>query len=38
VYYIGIPAKVAVFLEDMTPYLDLEKKTITFKKGEEKNE
>ena len=38
VYYIGVPAKVAVFLEELDPYLDLEKKTITFKRGEEKDE
>jgi len=38
VYYIGVPAKVAVFLEEMKPYLDLDKKTIIFKRGEEKNE
>jgi len=34
VYYISIPAKVAVFLEKFEPYLDLEKNTITFRRGE----
>ncbi len=34
VYYISIPAKVAVFLEKFEPYLDLEKNTITFRGGE----
>jgi hypothetical protein len=38
VFYILVPAKVAIFLKDLDPYLDLEKKTITFKKVEEKNE
>ncbi len=32
VYYVMIPAKVAVFLRDYKPYLDLEKKTITFRR------
>ena len=36
VYYILVPAKVAVFLRDYQPYLDLEKKTITFRR--DKNE
>ena len=36
VHYIVIPAKVAVFLKGLEPYLDLEKKVITFRgeKGE----
>jgi len=38
VYYIMVPAKVAVFLKEFDPYLDLEKKTIIFKRGEEKHE
>lgn len=38
VYYILVPAKVAVFLKELDPYLDLEKKTITFRRGEGKNE
>ncbi len=38
VYYIVVPAKVAVFLKEFVPYLDLEKKTITFRRGEEKHE
>ena len=38
VYYILIPAKVAIFLKEFDPYLDLEKKTITFRRGEEKDE
>jgi hypothetical protein len=38
VYYILVPAKVAVFLRDYKPYLDLEKKTITFRRGEQKDE
>lgn len=38
VYYILVPAKVAIFLRDYQPYLDLEKKVITFKRGEEKHE
>jgi hypothetical protein len=37
VFYISVPAKVAIFLKDLTPYLDIEKKTITFRSGE-KNE
>jgi len=32
VYYILVPAKVAVFLKEFEPYLDLEKKTITFRR------
>ena len=31
VYYIVVPAKVAVFLKPLEPYLDLEKKVITFR-------
>lgn len=38
VYYILVPAKVAVFLKEFEPYLDLEKKMITFRRGEEKDE
>jgi len=34
VYYIVVPAKVAVFLKPLEPYLDLEKKVITFRRGE----
>ncbi len=26
VFYISVPAKVAIFLKDMDPYLDIEKK------------
>ncbi|MCI4407544.1 MAG: hypothetical protein JHC26_00495 [Thermofilum sp.] len=37
VYYISIPSKVAQFLKDYKPYLDIEKKIIVFRKGE-KNE
>jgi hypothetical protein len=37
VFYILVPAKVAIFLKDLDPYLDIEKKTITFRSGE-KNE
>ncbi len=37
VFYISVPAKVAIFLKDMDPYLDIEKKTITFRGGD-KNE
>ena len=32
VYYILVPAKVAIFLKEFDPYLDLEKKAITFKR------
>jgi len=32
VYYILVPAKVAVFFKEFDPYLDLEKKTITFRR------
>ena len=38
VYYIVVPAKVALFLKEFIPYLDLEKKTITFRRGEQKDE
>jgi len=34
IYYILIPAKVAVFLKEFEPYLDLEKKTIAFRRDE----
>jgi hypothetical protein len=34
VSYILVPAKVAVFLKGLEPYLDLEKKVITFRRGE----
>ena len=34
VYYILVPAKVAVFFKEFDPYLDLEKKTITFRRDE----
>ena len=34
VHYILVPAKVAVFLKGLEPYLDLEKNTITFRRGE----
>ena len=37
VFYINIPSDLAVFLKDLDPYLDIEKKTITFRGGE-KNE
>jgi len=37
VFYISVPAKVAIFLKDLDPYLDIEKKIITFR-GSEKNE
>ena len=37
VYYILVPAKVAVFLNEFEPYLDLEKKIVIFR-GEEKDE
>ncbi len=37
VYYILVPAKVAVFLNELEPYLDLEKKIVIFR-GEEKDE
>ena len=37
VFYISVPAKVAIFLKDLDPYLDIEKKIITFRSGE-KNE
>jgi len=38
VYYVVVPAKVAVFLRHLEPHLDLENKTITFRMGEEKHE
>jgi len=34
IYYILVPAKVAVFLNEFEPYLDLEKKTIAFRRDE----
>ena len=37
VHYILIPASVAPFLKEYRPYLNLDDKTITFRKGE-KNE
>ena len=37
VFYISVPAKVAIFFKDLDPYLDIEKKIITFRGGE-KNE
>jgi len=32
VYYVLVPAKVAIFLKEFEPYLDLEKKVITFRR------
>jgi len=37
VFYINIPSDLAIFLKDLDPYLDIEKKIITFRGGE-KNE
>jgi len=38
VYYILVPAKIATLLKGFEPYLDLDRKTITFKRGEVKDE
>lgn len=35
VYYINIPSNIATLLREFEPYLDLEKKVIVFRRGEE---